>query len=560
MHQATGNPMEVELKLLVDAQYQNAILNHPLLGAANGDRPREQVQVDTYFDTPDLKLRKRHIGLRIRRAKGRWVQNIKGDGQADGGLHSRAEWERPVAGPVPELDHLDTLIDDKAVRRGLDDAPALERRLAPVFATNVKRTAWDVQLQDGGHVECALDRGTLECGAQKIPISELELELKGGDVRQLYDLALALQQHIPVQLGNQSKADRGYALLSAQPQGAVKASRPALSRGMSTEQAFVAIAANCLAHIQGNRQGVAGAQDGESLHQMRVGMRRLRSALGMFKKLITLDAELQTELDWLAGELGEARDWDVLSAATLPALVEQGAAAAPVDGVRQAAAEAAQAHRQRSAVAVDSPRYTHLMLALSRWIHTAGWREGLAGDMRSGDGQPDNTQPGDARPGNTPSGDARPGNTQSGKAKHGDSARASKLARPVEKFARKVLRRDHRRLRRRARNLAAATPAMRHRLRIAAKKSRYATEFFSALFSAKTVRPYVKRLTGLQDELGLLNDYAVAEQLLTGLAEERPEIDAGAGYVKGFLAARTESEHPQVLRLWKRFAPLPRPG
>lgn len=532
--------MEVELKLLVDAQYQNAILSHPLLGAANGDRPREQVQVDTYFDTPDLKLRKRHIGLRIRRAKGRWVQNIKGDGQADGGLHSRAEWERPVAGPVPELDHLDTLIDDKAVRRGLDDAPALERRLAPVFATNVKRTAWDVQLQDGGHVECALDRGTLECGAQKIPISELELELKGGDVRQLYDLALALQEHIPVQLGNQSKADRGYALLSAQPQGAVKASRPTLSRGMSTEQAFVAIAANCMAHIQGNRQGVAGGRDGESLHQMRVGMRRLRSAFGMFKKLITLDAELQTELDWLAGELGEARDWDVLSAATLPALVEQGAAAAPVDGVRLAAAEAAQAHRQRSAVAVDSPRYTHLMLALSRWIHTAGWREGLAGDMRSGDGQP--------------------GDRHSGKAEPDDSARASKLARPVEKFARKVLRRDHRRLRRRARNLAVATPAMRHRLRIAAKKSRYATEFFSALFSGKTVKPYVKRLTGLQDELGLLNDYAVAEQLLTGLAEERPEIDAGADYVKGFLAARTESEHLQVLRLWKRFAPLPRPG
>ena len=537
--------MEVELKLLVDAQYQNAILSHPALGASDGARPREQVQVDTYFDTPDLKLRKRHIGLRIRRAKGRWVQNIKGDGQADGGLHSRAEWERPVAGPVPELDHLDTLIDDKAVRRGLDDAPALERRLAPVFATNVRRTAWDVQLQDGGHVECVLDRGTLECGVQKIPISELELELKSGDVRQLFDLALALQEHIPVQLGNQSKADRGYALLSAQPQGAVKASRPALSRGMSTEQAFVAIAATCLAHIQGNRQGVADGRDGESLHQMRVGMRRLRSALGMFKKLIALDAALQTELGWLAGELGEARDWDVLSAATLPALVRQGAAAAPVDGVRQAAAETAQAHRQRSAVAVDSPRYSHLMLALSRWIHTAGWREAEAGDMQSADRQSADRQ----------SGDRPPGTTQPG-----DGARAAELARPVEKFARKVLRRDHRRLRRRARNLAAATPAMRHRLRIAAKKSRYATEFFSALFSAKTVRPYVKRLTGLQDELGLLNDYAVAEQLLTGLAEERPEIDAGACYVKGFLAARTESENPRVLRLWKRFAPLPRPG
>ena len=511
--------MEVELKLLVDAQYENAILSHPLLGASNGARAREQVQLDTYFDTPDLRLRKRHIGLRIRRAKGRWVQNIKGNGAANGGLHSRGEWERPVAGPLPELDHLNTLIDDKDVRRGLDDAAALEKRLAPVFATNVRRTAWNMHLDDGGLVECALDRGTLECGDKKIPISELELELKSGDARQLFDLALELQQEIPVHLGNRSKADRGYALLSEQPEGAVKASRPALVKGMSTEQAFVDIAVNCMSHMQNNEQRVAEGSDAESLHQMRVGMRRLRSALGIFKKLIPLNAPLQTELDWLAGELGEARDWDVLSSSTLPALVQQGPSAAPIDSVRQAAVETAEAHRQRTAQAIDSPRYTRLMLGLARWIHTRGWRE----------------------------------------EQEGDSARDAALQRPVEKFARNVLRKDHQRLRRRARKLAAATPRMRHRLRIAAKKSRYATEFFGALLSSKSVRPYLKGLTALQDELGLLNDYAVAEQLLDGLAAGRPQLEAGAAYARGFLAAKVKNESQQIVSMWKRFSPVSLP-
>jgi triphosphatase len=510
--------MEIELKLLVDAQFEEAVLRHPLLSSPDGVQARELDQQDTYFDTPELKLRKRQIGLRIRRSRGRWIQNIKGNGSAAGGLHSRHEWERSVAGPVPELDHLRALIDDKAVRRDLGRAPALKKRLAPVFATKVRRTAWEVQLRDGGQVECALDRGTLECGDKTIPISELELELKSGDAGQLFDLALALQNDIPVRVGQDSKADRGYALLQAQAEGAVKATRPALSRSMTTEQAFVDIAASCLAHIQGNDQRVAEGIDVESLHQMRVGMRRLRSALSMFNGLLHLPAELQAELDWLAAELGEARDWDVLSGSTLPALARQAADTVHIDNVQQTADDEAEAQRRRTAAAVASPRYTRLVLSLGRWVHAMGWRADQ------------------------------------------DNSHAGKLAQPVVRFARDVLRRDQKRLRERARNLATATPEMRHRLRIAAKKTRYATEFFGALFTPGTVRPYLQGLTQLQDELGLLNDYAVAEQLLTGLSTSHPQLEGDVGFVKGFLAAHMHRNDKKIVRLWKQFAPLAPPG
>lgn len=291
--------MEVELKLLVESKFKDALLRHPLLSTEGAPKPHEQKQTDTYFDTPDLQLRNRSVGLRVRHADSSWIQNVKSGGSVQGGLHSRHEWELPVSGPAPELARLRDLIDNKKIWRDVLGVPALRKSLGPVFTTKVKRIVWNLHLQDGAHIECALDQGTLEYGGKKVPISELELELKSGDPRELFDLALGLQKDIPMYLGNRSKADRGYSLISSQPDAAVKATRLALSTDMTVEQAFQAIASNCISHMENNDQNVAQRHDVESLHQMRVGMRRLRSALGMFKGLLHLPDEIQKDLDWL---------------------------------------------------------------------------------------------------------------------------------------------------------------------------------------------------------------------------------------------------------------------
>lgn len=505
--------MEVELKLLVDSKYKDALLQHPLLSSKGATKPHEQVQSDIYFDTPDLRLRGNNVGLRVRHVNGNWIQNIKSGG-VQGGVHSRDEWESPVAGPTPELARLRELIDDKKVGRKVLGAPALQNRLAPVFTTSFKRMVWDLQLKDGGRIECALDHGKIERNGKNVPISELELELKSGDPRQLFDLALGLQNDIPMHIGNRSKADRGYAMLSLQPEAAVKATRLALSTAMTVEQAFQAIAANCISQMEDNDQIVVKRHDVEGLHQMRVGMRRLRSALNMFKGLLHLPEDMQKELDWLAGELGDARDWDVLAGSTLPAMAKYVSDPTQIDGVQQAATEKAKAHHVATAAAVDSPRYTHLMLSMSRWVQTMGWHDDKGATTAAGD----------------------------------------KLAQPVVKFARKILKRDQRRLRTRAHNLRAATPEARHRLRIAAKKTRYAAEFFYSLFSPKIVRPYVDGLTRLQDELGLLNDAAVAERLLTSMPSGQPQLVESVGFVKGFLAARAIGDDKTIVKLWKKFA------
>jgi triphosphatase len=511
--------MEVELKLLVDAKFKDALMQHPLLASHALSKPHERNVSDTYFDTPKRSLRHRDAGLRVRHADKVWVQTLKRGGAANGGLHSRHEWESRVAGPQPDLPLLRETVDDKQTRRDVLDKPAVKNKLTPVFTTKVKRTVWDLRLEDGDLVECSLDQGRIDCGDQSAPISELELELKSGEPAHLYNFALALNDTIPLHIGTKSKADRGYAMLDPQAPHAVKARPLQLNAAMSFEDAFQAIMANCLAHIQQNEDLVASSRDVEALHQMRVGMRRLRSALAMFDDTIRLPEVLQQELDWLGGVLGGARDWDVLSISTLPSVARALPDAPDLAPLHKAAEEMAGTKHDEASSAVGSSRTTRLILGFNGWLQGSTWRTAMPPASR---------------------------------------ARA-RLSAPVMGFVEETLQQDQRRLHRRGKNLATATPTARHRVRIAAKKTRYATEFFASLLKPRRARSYVDALAGLQDELGLLNDAAVADRLLAELGDNNAELQATAGYMRGVLAARTQHGDTGVLKSWKRFAQMALP-
>ncbi len=294
---------------------------------------------------------------------------------------------------------------------------------------------------------------------------------------------------------------------------AVTAGKLTLSRRMNVEDAFRAVMMHCLAQVQGNEEGVAKFHHVESLHQMRVGLRRMRSALRIFEDAVRLPEGLQSDLDWLVGELGPARDWDVLAGSTLD-VVEQAlpaSASAPVAEVRQAAQNRAQQAHTAAAQAVVSPRYEIFVLALQSWVSERGWRLTLV---------------------------------------PGDKAR---LAMRIKTFARCILDNDQQRLRKRGRKLGGADVEARHRVRIAAKKTRYAAEFFGSLYSQRRVRTYVKALSGLQDELGALNDASVAEGLLQELMAADGALTDGASFVRGYLAARGQGNAALLKRSWKRF-------
>lgn len=509
--------MEIELKLLVRPQDAAILRELPLLHQYAAGPARELQMSDTYFDTARHQLKEAGAGLRVRRSGGEFTQTLKAGGDASAGLHRRYEWESKVPGPRPDLAALRALVDRKAPWSKLLRAPSIESSLEPIFQGTFTRTVWDLRLPGGDRIEFALDIGKLECGDEAVPVSEVELELKSGNAIHLFDLALALHEKMPMQLGTMSKAERGYSLCRPRPRAATVSSPVQLAKRSNVEQAFKTIAVNCLAQVQANAAGVVHEYDGESLHQMRVGLRRLRSALDVFRDVVQLPADLQQDVDWLANELGNARDWDVLSGSTLPLLAKDMPAGGPLLDVTHAALDSGRDAHIAAAAAVNSPRYTRLMLSLGRWMFGNGWRE--------------------------------PGKVK-GK---------SRLEAPVPAFAGKVLRRAHKRMKKRGRALPGAGPEALHRARIAAKKARYATEFFASLYRARQVRPFVKALAALQDELGKVNDAAVACRLLGQLEHVRHDLAGAIAPVRAALAGRAAGSGGKARKLWKRYTAVKLP-
>ena len=290
-----------------------------------------------------------------------------------------------------------------------------------------------------------------------------------------------------------SEPQQDQPLPKDEPIRPVKAEPVRLRGRMTLEDAFQSIGLNCVRQIEANLPGVL-KQNVESLHQMRVGLRRLRALLAMFEDLAAPPVALHADIEWLSGELGPARDWDVLADSTLDRVQGFDATA-----LRQAAHERANAHHAHILNVLREPRYAELMTQLNEWLGERRWR-------------PDATLDKD-----------------------------SPLAERAARAALPLLRKAEKRLAKRIDGLDEGDAPGRHRVRIAAKKARYAAEFFRDLLPARRVKRYVGHLEKLQDRLGLLNDMAVADQLLEELKGGNSQVARQASYVRGYMAASSEA-------------------
>jgi inorganic triphosphatase YgiF len=479
--------METELKLHVAPSQLARLRDHPLLAGMAIAMPSDRELQDTYYDTPALDLWHNGVTLRVRQDDGRWIQTVKTATAGSPALHERGEWECALTGPEPAPAGIARQIKQSRIA-DLLRAPNTVNALRPVFSNTTRRTVWNIVLPDGQRAECALDAGDLHAGGRNAPIGELEFELERGDPTQLFELALALHEEIPLQIANDSKAARGYALIDSAPPEAVKAEPVQLTKHMTMEAAFQCMGLNCLRQIEANVPGVL-QQSVESLHQMRVGLRRLRALLDMMAPLAALPAPVAEGLEWLAGELGATRDWDVLGASTLASIEGRDLSALRVIAERRAR----ELHGNMLAT-LRQPRYTQLILQLNGWFHGRQWREGFELPCRS------------------------------------------PLGRPASEAMVPLLKKAETRLAKRIGGLDEHDATARHRVRIAAKKARYAAEFFRDLLPKKHVKAYVRTLSALQDRLGHLNDLAVATRLLGELAASGDTAYA-LGYVNGAAAA-----------------------
>ncbi|MET1076406.1 MAG: CHAD domain-containing protein [Pseudomonas sp.] len=508
--------MESELKLRVEPDNVGRLKDHPLLAQYCRQPPQQTDMTATYYDTPDLLIRQAKAHLRVRQSHQRWRQTFKAELSTLAGLHRREEWETFVDGPEPDLEQLRQQIGCHVHWQPLLQHLEQQLDLQPLFSTQVSRTVWNLHLPTGEEVEAALDEGSLTCGDLSLPIGELELELRSGQPASLFRLALELIKVLPLRLDNRSKPDLGYALLARQTHPAVKATALSLSADSRVEQAFRAVISNCLAQVQANEPGVAKSRAPDSLHQMRVGLRRLRSALRLFERAIPCPASLQTQLEELTAQLGVARDWDVLLGSTLPWASTRRDDPRDLTALRHALAEQATQAHQAASRAVTSPAYSELLLAFGAWLEERPWRDAPDGDPR-------------------------------------------RLDKALDSFADKRLKQAHGRLLRRARGLKQAEPQRLHRLRIAAKRLRYACEFFQSLYPKRRLCNYVEALSGLQDELGKLNDAHVAEALLDRLLPEQPALQPDVDWLKERLVALQADEIKPLRQRWKQFKRIKRP-
>lgn len=465
-------PREIELKLEVDPGVAGSAVE--ALGLGDGETAR---LVATYYDTPDKTLRDHGISFRVRRSRDAYVQTIKRARPEAAGLFDRAEWERQLGEPGPDL----SAVDEAGLREAVGEAGAWNA-MRPAFTVDVERTAWRMPLLDGS-AEVVLDQGSvLAAGLQEL-ISEFELELRDGAPRALFGLARQLAEVVPVRLGVLTKSERGYRLLEGKSGGATKAEPLRLSPDASTAEAFASIVHACLRHFRLN-EPVAMRREAAGLHQSRVALRRLRSAISIFRDVVADDwsDSIRMRLRSLAGTLGEARNLDVL----LPRLDAEQVDAA----VRTKLREEREAAYHRALEALASKEARLLMIDILEWSEVGAWRMEPA-------------------PGAAPL-----------------------LVMPARAFASSVLDRYRRRLKKRGRGLATLDPESRHRARIEAKKLRYAAEFFRSLFERKKesrrAETFLSALEDLQEGLGALNDIATGEALARTLAARGIDLPATA--------------------------------
>ena len=488
------HPVEIELKLTLPPQQVAAFLKRM---ARRRSVPVQQDLVTRYFDTPDFALSAQGVALRVRRVGRRWLQTLKTEGERQGGLSRRAEYEMPVSRGTPDWGRFPA--------EALEWVPeALRAQLIPVFETRFHRTAWLIKGREGAQIEVALDVGEvralkgINAGERSQPICEIELELKSGQPDALFALALEWAGQFDCLPFDVSKAERGVRLAHGVANAPVKSVSLTLDGGMSVEDSFAAICQACLAQFQANLPGVLASDDIEYVHQARVSLRRLRAALRLYRRACVLPGDLMEGLRTLVAALGPARDWDVLCGETLAAIAPHH----PDEALWQRGIDMLQARRAevRAAMheALAQARPGAWLLAVQRGLLLHGWRL-------------------------SPSGGEVP-----------DAQRFIQLSQ-LDRWARQALQRGHRPIARGARIFAQLQPLQRHALRIAIKRQRYAAEFFQTLFAGRRQTSYLAVMRDAQDSLGLANDAHIAFELMkTAQAETGPMGE----FVLGWLAAK----------------------
>ncbi|MVW80838.1 CYTH and CHAD domain-containing protein [Bordetella sp. 02P26C-1] len=587
---------EQELKLHVPASARPGV-------SKAVDRQATRIRLHAqYFDTPDRELARARIALRLRLEGDSWMQTLKMPGANS---ITRIELNHPRHGPELDL----------SVYTGTEfEAPlsSLQGELSMRYETDVERLLRNVQTPEGT-IELAYDTGVLRARSLELPISELEFELIEGDPAAIFSVARRWQRQHGLVLDARSKSERGDALASlAQQLAEIDAStesaetiaaqrtraiadfwapRPSqsvvLEPGMTPHEAMARIADECLDQIIRNAAtlaevdtlGIYPAGRPEHLHQLRVAMRRLRSAWRLMDGWITPPPpSVLNGARKLFGQLGQGRDRDVLIGTVLPMLQRAGMPAIEVpeenaDFDTQAFTAGPQFQRwlldtlawsvtvQTTPLTADNaagdqespaPISTACAAAMADAPATSSAAAPAQSETLTEEATPEASSQSEATSDrgleseDSQDSQHRPEQETAQQAladQAQDQPPADDLAPVTEGTASPALadlltrrlQRWHKQVVKQGKQFASLDLPTRHELRKRGKRLRYGLTFAQSLLPQDKASSYGKKLSQLQDVLGEINDLAVANDRFEAWSDKHPQAWFALGWIRARL-------------------------
>src|SRR5262245_35345978 len=412
-----------------------------------------------YFDTDNLDLRRHRVELCVRKRDGQIIQKIK-TRQANGGLIGCQSHEIVLSDLEPNLEHARALFAPDL--RDLISRAALKPRFRTSFSRISRQFATDSCLT------CAsFDEGCIEANGRSELISEVEFKLKGGRLESYTQECLSFLAEVPAALLIESKAARGYRLAAGELPHAVGAPHLVVPWNLPMPKAIMRILHHGFQHFLDNYPAVTLAGEPEGIHQMRVAMRRMLSAIRMFAPVLRLEdtRALFQALKTIFSQLGGVREADVFITEMLPPLGAAGLGKTLESVLRREVAAFRAAAYQRARAQLTSAEFARLVVQLNDWIESRNWLKA-----------------------------ERP-------------IDVLLVERATEDFAVPRIRALHAKLLKEGAKARYGTLDDWHRTRIAAKRLRYAGEpLFQILAPNIDTERLSKQLNRLQNSLGRLND------------------------------------------------------
>ncbi len=501
---------ELQLLLELPSDAVAAFKQAELLTGSALRRPTTRKLRQVFWDAADHRLGRAGLAIALQTAGQRRTQLLRNIKEAPTGGRILRLQDSPLVGDALDLTRL-------ALLPGSD--PGLVTRLAaemlvPVFAIDLTRTIWPVVWNETS-LSITLDIGVIDSAAGRVELCQVALTPTAGPPQGLYDFVQRLQRVVRVRLATHDPVQQGYRLVAGADWWPVnRAGIAALEPDMTVRQGILAIGRAAAAAVRAEVHALETSADPERIHEARVAIRRLRSALSVFRDVLPVFSRkaLARDLGALASKLGHARELDVFLAETLEPLTRASGEETCLRGLRLTAsvlrANAAEAARQ----AVTAPEFMAISCRLAAWFDAGIWPEQAGAEV------------------------------------------ATLLEQPFTNFARALLRKHHRKLQAEASALQDPKPVELHALRIQAKRLRYTAEFVRGLFPTRPAKRYIAALKSIQDILGTLNDAVVARALLPQLTKGDPIGGArAAGLVSGWTAAEVTAARQRFGETWEHF-------